>query len=96
MIFSFAFFFFGGELLVIDGTLLTIVLAIVFTACQGYEYVNATFNVSDGIYGTTFYSCTGLHGFHVLVGTLFIIVCLIYLLLSCKFHHFQDYKRLLC
>jgi cytochrome c oxidase subunit 3 len=60
---------------VIDGTLLTIVLAIVFTACQGYEYVNATFNVSDGIYGTTFYSCTGLHGFHVLVGTLFIIVC---------------------
>ena len=60
---------------VIEGTILTVVLAIIFTGCQGYEYVNASFNVSDGIYGTTFYSCTGLHGFHVLVGTIFIIVC---------------------
>jgi len=60
---------------VILGLITTIVLAIIFTACQGYEYVNATFCISDGVYGSTFYSCTGLHGFHVLIGTIFITVC---------------------
>jgi heme/copper-type cytochrome/quinol oxidase subunit 3 len=60
---------------VIEGTLATIILATVFTGFQGYEYVNASFSVSDGIYGATFYSCTGLHGLHVLVGTIFIAVC---------------------
>jgi len=60
---------------VIEGTIYTIILAIIFTAFQGYEYVNASFCISDGAYGTTFYSCTGLHGLHVLVGTIFITVC---------------------
>lgn len=60
---------------VIEGTFYTIVLATVFTGFQGYEYINATFSVSDGIYGTTFYSCTGLHGLHVIIGTIFITVC---------------------
>jgi len=42
----------------------TLILAILFTALQGLEYIEATFNISDGIYGSCFYMATGFHGFH--------------------------------
>jgi cytochrome c oxidase subunit 3 len=61
-----------------------------FTALQGFEYVTAPFTISDGMFGSTFYMATGFHGFHVLVGTIFLTVCLIRLLLN-QFsvqHHF--------
>lgn len=67
----------------IYGLVFTILLAFFFTALQGMEYVEATFKISDGIYGTTFFMATGFHGFHVIVGTLFITVCLIRLI---KYH----------
>jgi cytochrome c oxidase subunit 3 len=56
------------------GTALTLVLAITFTALQGYEYHEAGFTISDGVYGSVFYFGTGFHGLHVIVGTLFIAV----------------------
>ena len=56
------------------GTLLTIVLAVVFTALQYYEYSEAPFTISDSVFGSAFYCSTGLHGLHVIVGTLFILV----------------------
>ena len=54
----------------------TVVLGILFTACQAYEYIDCQFTISDGIYGSTFFMATGFHGFHVLIGTTFLLVCL--------------------
>ena len=58
------------------GLLLTILLGFIFTGLQALEYSHAEFGFSDGIYASTFYMATGFHGFHVLVGTLFLTVCL--------------------
>lgn len=59
----------------INGLAYTILLGIAFTALQIYEYDHATFKFTDGIYSSTFYLATGFHGFHVFVGTCFLIVC---------------------
>jgi len=69
---------------------LTIFLAVIFTALQGYEYVTSPFSISDGVYGSTFYMATGFHGFHVFIGTCFLTVCLIRIFLGhfTREHHF--------
>ena len=54
---------------------ITILLGIIFTGFQAYEYMVAEFSIDEGIYPSTFYMATGFHGFHVLVGTLFLAVC---------------------
>ncbi len=59
------------------GLALTIILGLIFTSVQVYEYIDAPFAFSGSIYGATFYMATGFHGFHVVVGTIFLIVCLI-------------------
>jgi cytochrome c oxidase subunit 3 len=72
------------------GLLLTILLAIVFTALQVFEYLESPFDISDGIYGSCFFLATGFHGFHVFIGTCFLIVCLSRLNLNhfTREHHF--------
>ena len=60
----------------ITGLVLTIALGALFTALQAIEYSHAPFGFTDGIYPSVFYMATGFHGFHVLVGTLFLTVCL--------------------
>jgi heme/copper-type cytochrome/quinol oxidase subunit 3 len=72
----------GSKVDAVFGLILTIVLAIIFTALQGFEYVSAGFTISDGIYGSCFFMATGFHGFHVLIGTIFLTVCLIRLMLD--------------
>lgn len=55
-------------------------LAAIFTALQGFEYASAPFAISDSVYGSTFYMATGFHGFHVLIGTIFLFICLLRLI----------------
>ena len=59
------------------GLWLTILLGGTFTCVQAFEYMHAAFNYSGNIYGATFFMATGFHGAHVLIGTTFLIVCLI-------------------
>ncbi len=68
----------------------TLFFAILFTGLQGLEYVNAGFNISDGIYGSCFYMATGFHGFHVFVGTLALLVSFIRIIFNhyTNSHHF--------
>jgi cytochrome c oxidase subunit 3 len=56
------------------GLIYTIILAIIFTALQGIEYTVSSFTISDGTYASCFYFGTGFHGFHVIVGTIFLLV----------------------
>lgn len=59
------------------GLILTALLGALFTAVQLMEYASAGFTFQNSIYGATFFMATGFHGFHVLVGTIFLIVCLV-------------------
>ncbi|MFQ5679697.1 MAG: heme-copper oxidase subunit III [Gemmatimonadota bacterium] len=53
----------------------TFLLGAVFLGIQGYEYtqlVKEGFTPAAGLYGSTFYTMTGFHGFHVFCG----VVCM--------------------
>ena len=50
----------GGAIL---GTLLTIILAIIFTSLQGFEYVQSSVTIADSVFGSAFFCGTGLHGY---------------------------------
>jgi len=80
----------GSKENAINSLIATILLAVVFTALQGFEYVTAPFTLSDSVYGSTFYMATGFHGFHVFIGTCFLTICLfrIYLNHFTREHHF--------
>jgi cytochrome c oxidase subunit 3 len=57
------------------GFVLTLFFAVSFIILQGAEYVEALFYMSDGAYGSSFFVMTGFHGLHVMVGTIFLIIC---------------------
>jgi cytochrome c oxidase subunit 3 len=67
----------GNRQGLIQGLWLTIILGAAFTGIQAYEYGHAAFSISGGIYGSTFFMATGFHGLHVIIGTIFLTVCLI-------------------
>ncbi len=68
--------------------MLTILLGVMFTSVQAYEYMHIFQHkyffseeaANAGLYGSSFVMATGFHGFHVLIGTIFLAVCLIRLL----------------
>ncbi len=55
----------------------TILLGLLFSAIQAYEYAQAPFDFKGNIYGATFFMATGFHGAHVIIGTIFLAVCLV-------------------
>lgn len=65
----------GNRKGLIQGLGLTILLGMTFTVVQGIEYAHAAFSLKEGIYPSTFFMATGFHGAHVIIGTIFLIVC---------------------
>lgn len=69
----------------LQGLTLTVILGFYFTLLQLFEYIEAPFTISDRVYGSTFFITTGLHGLHVIIGSTFLLVCLIRL----YYNHFS-------
>ena len=66
----------GDQRALRNGLLITVLLGMTFTMCQAIEYSDAPFKFSGGgIYRSVFFLATGFHGFHVIVGTIFLLVC---------------------
>lgn len=70
----------------IQALLLTVILGAYFTVLQAGEYIEASFSISDRVYGSTFFVATGFHGIHVLIGSTFLLVCLARVMS----HHFSN------
>lgn len=68
---------YGSQQNVVKGLALTVFLGFCFSLLQAYEYIHAPFGFKQGIYAANFYMATGFHGVHVIIGTLFLLVCLI-------------------
>jgi heme/copper-type cytochrome/quinol oxidase subunit 3 len=41
---------------------------------QLIEYLEIEFRISDSVFGSAFFIATGFHGFHVLVGRIFLVI----------------------
>ena len=61
----------------VQGLVCTVLLGATFTTIQAYEYHHAAFSFAGNIYGSTFFMATGFHGAHVIIGTIFLAVCLL-------------------
>nr|APX39880.1 cytochrome c oxidase subunit 3 [Clytra espanoli] len=74
----------------LQGLMMTVLLGIYFTVLQGFEYIEAPFTIADSVYGSTFFMATGFHGLHVIIGTTFLLTCLLRLYLNhfSSTHHF--------
>jgi len=56
--------------------LVGILLGVLFVITQAYEYIHAPFSFKNSVYGATFFMATGFHGAHVIIGVIFLTVCL--------------------
>lgn len=53
---------------------ITIILGVIFSLLQAFEYHHASFAFTQGIYPSNFFMATGFHGLHVIIGTIFLVV----------------------
>nr|ARH55085.1 cytochrome c oxidase subunit 3 [Mecinus janthinus] len=73
-----------------QGLFITILLGFYFSLLQMFEYLEAPFTIADSVFGSTFFMTTGLHGLHVIIGSLFLLVCLMRIFINhfSSKHHF--------
>nr|APC60869.1 cytochrome c oxidase subunit III [Diplomys labilis] len=76
----------GNRKQMTQALMITITLGVYFTLLQLSEYFETSFTISDGIYGSTFFVATGFHGLHVIIGSTFLLTCLLRQL----FYHFTS------
>jgi cytochrome c oxidase subunit 3 len=60
----------------INGLALACALGALFTFFQAFEYSHSAFGFAGNIYGASFFMATGFHGAHVIIGTIFLLVCM--------------------
>nr|YP_009826325.1 cytochrome c oxidase subunit 3 [Argonauta nodosus]QCI56223.1 cytochrome c oxidase subunit 3 [Argonauta nodosus] len=74
----------------IQAMIVTILLGFYFSILQALEYMETSFSISDSIYGSTFFVATGFHGLHVMIGSTFLFLCLLRIILNhfSSSHHF--------
>jgi len=66
----------GDKKVAVMALVLTVVLGVIFTLLQAFEYAEASYTIADSVFGSVFFVATGFHGLHVIVGTLFLCVAL--------------------
>lgn len=64
----------GNKSVCLYAGLITVLLGISFVIAQATEYIYGTFTLTDSVFGTVFYMTTALHGIHVIIGVLFLII----------------------
>nr|ATD86007.1 cytochrome c oxidase subunit III [Centrotus cornutus] len=69
--------------------IITILLGVYFSMLQAYEYLEASFCISDSVYGSSFFMSTGFHGIHVLIGSIFILISM----MRMKKLHYSNYHH---
>nr|YP_010626533.1 cytochrome c oxidase subunit III [Anurida maritima]WBK17670.1 cytochrome c oxidase subunit III [Anurida maritima] len=74
----------------VQAIFLTVLLGVYFSLLQAVEYFEASFSIADSAYGTSFFVTTGFHGLHVLIGTTFLVVCMLRMMSGhfSSMHHF--------
>jgi cytochrome c oxidase subunit 3 len=66
----------GNKDISLFGMIISVILIIIFLGIQYVEYTNSEFTIADSVYGTVFFSLTGLHGLHVMAAVILISVAI--------------------